>query len=220
MKICIIGKSNNMISLLLDALYENYNTKLDINIILNTPVGETPSYMLEKLNVFSFEQIMHNNWSGKCKNLILGVIRVPTKKIVYDFFYESHDIQEKDYYTFFHPSAIISKQNEIGSGVFIGPGTIIAPYVMLGNMVTINRKVSVGHHTEIGKFVTLNPGCNIAGGSKIGAYSTIGMGVNIFDGVNVGENTIVGAGSLVTKSLPSNVIAFGSPAKIIKENPL
>jgi acetyltransferase-like isoleucine patch superfamily enzyme len=42
------------------------------------------------------------------------------------------------------------------------------------------------------------------------------MGCNIFDGVKVGDNVIVGAGSLVTKDIPSNVIAYGNPCKVIK----
>jgi maltose O-acetyltransferase len=43
------------------------------------------------------------------------------------------------------------------------------------------------------------------------------MGVNIFDGVEIGAGTIIGAGSLVTKDLPSNVKAFGSPARVKSE---
>lgn len=35
-------------------------------------------------------------------------------------------------------------------------------------------------------------------------------------GVSIGENTVVGAGSVVTSSLPANVIAAGNPARIIK----
>lgn len=218
MEVHILGKSNNMIPLLLDAYYENHKTPSKVNIVLNIPVGEKPLYKLEKIGVFDFCQIENNNWDGSYKRLLLGVIRVPTKRAVFNAFTETHGIQRTDYYTLFHPSAIISTQSDIGSGVFIGPGSIISPYVRLGNIVTINRKVSVGHHTEIGEFATLNPGCNIAGGSEIGAFSTIGMGANIFDGVNVGKNSIIGAGSVVTKDIPDNVVVFGIPAKIVREN--
>jgi acetyltransferase-like isoleucine patch superfamily enzyme len=37
------------------------------------------------------------------------------------------------------------------------------------------------------------------------------------DRVEIGENTVVGSGSLVVRSLPNNVLAYGSPAKIIRE---
>ena len=36
-------------------------------------------------------------------------------------------------------------------------------------------------------------------------------------GITIGDNTIIGAGSVVTKDIPSNVVAVGNPCKIIKE---
>jgi acetyltransferase-like isoleucine patch superfamily enzyme len=44
----------------------------------------------------------------------------------------------------------------------------------------------------------------------------LGEGVKVLKGVTIGENTIIGAGSVVTKNIPSNVIAGGNPCKIIK----
>jgi acetyltransferase-like isoleucine patch superfamily enzyme len=40
--------------------------------------------------------------------------------------------------------------------------------------------------------------------------------VVILKGVTIGQRTIVGAGSVVTKSLPSDVVAVGVPAKVIR----
>lgn len=42
--------------------------------------------------------------------------------------------------------------------------------------------------------------------------------VFILPGVNVGDNVVIGANSLITKSLPSNCLAAGSPAKIISDD--
>jgi lipopolysaccharide O-acetyltransferase len=44
----------------------------------------------------------------------------------------------------------------------------------------------------------------------------LGEFVSVLPGVTIGEGTIVGANSVVSKSLPANVIAVGSPAKPIK----
>jgi acetyltransferase-like isoleucine patch superfamily enzyme len=44
----------------------------------------------------------------------------------------------------------------------------------------------------------------------------IGMNSVVLKGVTIGKGTVVGANSLVNKNLPENVIAAGSPAKIIK----
>ncbi|HET9570345.1 MAG TPA: DapH/DapD/GlmU-related protein [Bacteroidales bacterium] len=45
----------------------------------------------------------------------------------------------------------------------------------------------------------------------------IGESVSILPGVTIGKGTIIGANSVVTKSLPPNVIAVGIPAKPIKK---
>ena len=36
-------------------------------------------------------------------------------------------------------------------------------------------------------------------------------------GVTIGDNVVVGAGSVVTKDLPSNVVAVGNPCRILRE---
>jgi maltose O-acetyltransferase len=38
----------------------------------------------------------------------------------------------------------------------------------------------------------------------------------IICGVEIGEGVLVGAGTVVTKNLPKNCLAYGNPAKIIK----
>ena len=44
----------------------------------------------------------------------------------------------------------------------------------------------------------------------------LGVNVVVLKGVRIGKGTLVGANSLVTKSLPANVIAVGTPAKTIR----
>lgn len=45
----------------------------------------------------------------------------------------------------------------------------------------------------------------------------IGANSIILKGVHIGCNTVIGAGSVVTKNIPSNVIAAGNPCKVIKQ---
>lgn len=52
---------------------------------------------------------------------------------------------------------------------------------------------------------------------KIGKNCWIGAGVVIVPGVTIGDNVVVGAGSVVTKDLPSNVLAFGNPCKVQRQ---
>lgn len=51
----------------------------------------------------------------------------------------------------------------------------------------------------------------------IGERCFIGAHSLIMPGVHIGDNSIVGAGSVVTKSVPANVIVAGNPARVIKQ---
>ncbi|WP_418233536.1 hypothetical protein [Brachyspira pulli] len=45
----------------------------------------------------------------------------------------------------------------------------------------------------------------------------MGTGVIILSGVTIGKNSVIGAGSIVTKDIPSNVVAFGNPCEVVRE---
>lgn len=59
----------------------------------------------------------------------------------------------------------------------------------------------------------------MVGSVEIGEYTFVGNGVTILSGnknLVIGKNVVIGANSVVTKSIPDNVIAVGSPAKVIR----
>lgn len=53
----------------------------------------------------------------------------------------------------------------------------------------------------------------------IGDNVWLGAGVIVLPGVTIGDNTVVGAGAVVTKDLPANVIAVGTPARVLRPLP-
>ncbi len=52
----------------------------------------------------------------------------------------------------------------------------------------------------------------------IGDHVWIGGGTIILPGVTIGENVVIGAGSVVTRDIPSNTVACGTPCRVIREN--
>jgi maltose O-acetyltransferase len=44
----------------------------------------------------------------------------------------------------------------------------------------------------------------------------IGGGVIILPGVTIGKNSVIGAGSIVTKSIPENSVAYGNPCRVVR----
>lgn len=61
-----------------------------------------------------------------------------------------------------------------------------------------------------------DPDISLAAPIKIGNNVFVGMDCMILPGVIIGDNVIIGAGSVVTKSIPSNSVAAGVPARVIK----
>lgn len=51
----------------------------------------------------------------------------------------------------------------------------------------------------------------------IGCNCWIGAGAIIVPGITIGDNVVIGAGSVVTKDIPSNVVAVGNPCRILRE---
>lgn len=60
-----------------------------------------------------------------------------------------------------------------------------------------------------------HPDFDCFGKVKIGDYVYLGANSLIMPGVSIGNNVLVAAGSVVTKSIPDNVVVAGNPAKVI-----
>ena len=52
---------------------------------------------------------------------------------------------------------------------------------------------------------------------RIGRNCWLGAGVIVMPGVTIGDNTVIGAGSVVTKDIPSGVVAVGNPCRVMRE---
>lgn len=52
---------------------------------------------------------------------------------------------------------------------------------------------------------------------RIGKNCWLGAGVVVLPGITIGDNVVIGAGSVVTKDIPSNVVAVGNPCIVLRE---
>lgn len=102
-------------------------------------------------------------------------------------------------------------------------------YINFGCIILDCAEVTIGSHTLFGPNIGLYPvnhstdaqeringGC-YAKPIHIGKNVWLGGDVKVLAGVTIGDNTIIGTGSIVTKNIPSNVIAVGNPCKVIRE---
>ena len=114
-----------------------------------------------------------------------------------------------------HPSSVIAKDVKLGRGVQIMAGAVIQPGCSIDSNTIVNTRAVIDHDCVLGAHVHIAPGVTISGNVKVGKQTHIGTGANIIQGVNIGENSLIGAGSLVTSNLPSGVVAYGVPAKVV-----
>ena len=94
--------------------------------------------------------------------------------------------------------------------MFDGAEIVIGDNVMFGPRVGI----STSNHA-LGPNERANYWC-VAKSVRIGNNVWCGANVTINPGVTIEDNTIIGSGSVVTKNIPSGVIAAGNPCKVIR----
>jgi sugar O-acyltransferase (sialic acid O-acetyltransferase NeuD family) len=151
-------------------------------------------------------------------NIEAGIITIGdnwTRKVVYDKIINL--IPDFEFVSSIHPSVIIGKNVEIGKGTVIMAGCIISPNAVVGEFCFFATGAILEHDSLMGDFSSLSAGSVTGGKVIIGQYTAITLGVTLFDRIKIGEHTIIGSGSLVTKDIPSFVVAYGSPARVIKE---
>lgn len=123
---------------------------------------------------------------------------------------------------------------EIGEGCYLEPpfhSNFGGGHCHFGNYVYANFGLTLvdDTHIYVGDYTMFGPHVTVATAGHpiypelreklyqynmpvhIGRNCWIGAGVLIMPGVTIGDNTVIGAGSVVTKDIPSNVLAFGSP---------
>lgn len=132
----------------------------------------------------------------------------------------------------------IGHQCVIRARVTIGESSVISHFVCL------ERDAHVGSHVRISALTHITGGCQIGDGVQIGARvvtvndnemrwkegevlcaprilkkARIGSGCTLLGHVTIGEYSFIGAGSVVTRDIPANRLAYGSPAYIQGEAP-
>lgn len=115
-----------------------------------------------------------------------------------------------------------NKGVKVGIGTHINARTCLVDItrpslVTIGDNCYINEHFTLLTHDYVTK-VFLHVGgefINSSGRVKIGNNVSFGRNVMVLKGVTIGDNCFIGAGSVVTKDIPSNVIAVGAPCKVI-----
>jgi sugar O-acyltransferase (sialic acid O-acetyltransferase NeuD family) len=125
-------------------------------------------------------------------------------------------LPEFTYARVIHPRAVVGKDVEIGPGTVLMPGAIVNANAIVGEHCIINTNSSLGHDGRMNNFSSLASGVCMGGNCTLGEYSAVSLGSNVIENITIEEHTVVGAGSLVVSDIQSHVLAFGSPARVIR----
>jgi sugar O-acyltransferase (sialic acid O-acetyltransferase NeuD family) len=119
---------------------------------------------------------------------------------------------------FIHPTASVSKDAQIGKGVYILPESIVMPYADIRDFVMVSMGVHIAHHTILHKGVFLSSGANMGAGIEVGECAYFGMSATIMTGIKmVGKDVTVGAGAVVIRDVPEGITVAGVPAKPLEK---
>lgn len=109
-------------------------------------------------------------------------------------------------------------------GLVIGENSIIGDHAFLDcrNGINIGSNVNIASEVRIWTAehdVYSDDFAQIGGSVTIGDHAFIGSRVTILPGVSIGEGAVIGAGAVVSKDIEPWTIAFGVPARSVKERP-
>ena len=107
----------------------------------------------------------------------------------------------------------------LGSGVYANAGLKLVDdtHIYIGDCTMLGPNVVIataGHPIDP---MLRSKGLQYNLPVRIGRNCWLGAGVIVMPGVTIGDNSVIGAGSVVTKDVPSNVVAVGNPCKVLRE---
>jgi sugar O-acyltransferase (sialic acid O-acetyltransferase NeuD family) len=149
---------------------------------------------------------------NECRNVVIAVGNNNFRTKLF----KQLSIKEFELPVLVHPSAVVSKYANVNSGTVVFANVVINAFAQIGHNCIVNTGTVVEHDCILGDGVHLSPNVALAGGTIVGDTSWLGIGTVTKQLIKIGANSIIGANSTVTRNIPSNVTAFGSPAVIIK----
>jgi tetrahydrodipicolinate N-acetyltransferase len=134
-------------------------------------------------------------------------------------------LDTKDIKARIEPGAIIRDRVEIGDNAVIMMGAVINIGAVIGEGTMIDMNAVLGGRAIVGANCHIGAGTVLAGVVEPASATPvvieddvlIGANAVVLEGVKVGKGSVIGAGSIVTHDIPPFSVAFGSPARVIKE---
>jgi len=119
--------------------------------------------------------------------------------------------------TVIHPTAHVARGVQIGPGTVIMAGASVGTGCRIGAFCILNTGSSLDHDGTMEDYVSLAPRAVTGGGVHIGRFSVVAIGATLSHDVRIGEHSVIGAGATVLDDIRSGVVAYGTPARVVRE---
>jgi sugar O-acyltransferase (sialic acid O-acetyltransferase NeuD family) len=119
--------------------------------------------------------------------------------------------------TVIHPSARVARGVQIGQGTVIMAGASVGTGCRIGEFCILNTGSSLDHDGTLEDYVSLAPRAVTGGGVYIGRFSVLAIGATVSHDVRIGEHSVIGAGATVLDDICSGVVAYGTPARVVRD---
>ena len=118
--------------------------------------------------------------------------------------------------TIISPNAYVSKNAQIGKGVYISHFSLVSSDAIIRDNTILNYYSVISHDSDVGENIVISPKSFNGGNTNIKKNVLIGAGSLIMQGLTIGNNSVIGMGSVVREDIDDNCLAFGNPLKIKK----
>ena len=115
-----------------------------------------------------------------------------------------------------HPAACIGRDVALGEGTVVMAGAIVNPNTHIGEHCIVNTNASIDHDNVWGDFSSAGPGATTGGNVQVGEGAVIAQRASVLQGRTVGRAAVVGAASTVIHAIPAYVVAYGTPARVVR----
>ena len=159
----------------------------------------------------------HSVIPGLMKNGVKGAVVAVSMNDIREAHFKKLKSMGLELINAIHPTALITPSVKLGSGVTIAMGAIISTGVVIADNVIVCTGAIIDHEDEIGEHVYIGAGCSLAGRVIVKKNALIGIGSVVKEELTIGENSVIGAGSVVLEDVPDNVLAAGTPARVIEK---
>lgn len=151
---------------------------------------------------FKYNSTLPSNFNGRLTilNKILGKFDESTV-ITQPFYCDlGYNIEVGvNFYANHNCTILDAEKVTFGDNVFIAPNCCFS---------TVNHPLDAESRNE---------GIEYALPITVGDNVWFGVGCTVLSNVKIGNNTVIGAGSVVTRDIPENVVAFGNPCKVVRK---